>query len=322
MTTLAPKRNLLMDNAKGILILLVVFGHCIEQICNQGILLQIHNVIYLFHMPLFIFITGYFTNTDKDKGKYFDSVLDLFCTFALFQVIRLVFSRSFSFYSILTPQWTLWYLLSVVFWKIGIYLFRNLSHKYLIALSACLALFGAFLPYDYILSFQRTLTFSIFFVLGYVAKQRHFDFSSFRNKWLLLLSFTICISAFFLLKEDVNWLLYGANTYYSYDCSLILAPFAKFGILLIGLVLSACLLGYCTENQYLGRIGELSLFIYLYHTFAINVLKVILSKLGMLNPIGCLMSFVLVLIGLMIAIKIPYLHRILRPYKMIKGMRK
>ena len=56
------KRIYLFDNIKFLLILLVVIGHLIEhspmlktQDCFRGIFLY----IYAFHMPLFIFISGF-----------------------------------------------------------------------------------------------------------------------------------------------------------------------------------------------------------------------------------------------------------------------
>lgn len=55
------KRILWVDVAKGIGILLVLYGHLIEQVAtfgNQVALLQFQ-VIYSFHMPLFFFLAGY-----------------------------------------------------------------------------------------------------------------------------------------------------------------------------------------------------------------------------------------------------------------------
>lgn len=54
----AVKRNLLIDAAKGMGILLVVFGHCLQTYTpnfDDNILFRF---IYSFHMPLFIFLSG------------------------------------------------------------------------------------------------------------------------------------------------------------------------------------------------------------------------------------------------------------------------
>ena len=49
-----------IDNIKVVLIFLVVFGHLIERyIDTSDTLMAIYMFIYIFHMPLFIYISGY-----------------------------------------------------------------------------------------------------------------------------------------------------------------------------------------------------------------------------------------------------------------------
>ena len=55
-------RNTRIDIAKGIGIILVVLGHA-----NLNMVLT--NIIYLFHMPLFIFISGYLDKDQRSKIK-------------------------------------------------------------------------------------------------------------------------------------------------------------------------------------------------------------------------------------------------------------
>jgi len=69
------KRNNFFDNAKFILIFLVVFGHLISPLKEQdGILFTLYTVIFLFHMPAFILISGYFAKGYKKKGYLLKSV--------------------------------------------------------------------------------------------------------------------------------------------------------------------------------------------------------------------------------------------------------
>lgn len=62
---MGEERNKSIDVARGIAIILMVYGHCIR----GG---YIHNFIYLFHMAIFIFISGYLF-----KNKIFFDVRDL-----------------------------------------------------------------------------------------------------------------------------------------------------------------------------------------------------------------------------------------------------
>ena len=54
------KRLLYFDNLKGFAILLVVLGHCIQQCDTEGNYQFLCRLIYAFHMPLFMAVSGYF----------------------------------------------------------------------------------------------------------------------------------------------------------------------------------------------------------------------------------------------------------------------
>ena len=59
-------RDLSWDILRGILILLVVVGHSVQDLqlrtsYDSSLYATIYNAIYLFHMPLFVFVSGYFS---------------------------------------------------------------------------------------------------------------------------------------------------------------------------------------------------------------------------------------------------------------------
>ena len=56
-------RSITVDIAKGLGIFLVVWGHCLH---NNNVL---HDVIYLFHMPLFFFLSGFFIKRDLFNNR-------------------------------------------------------------------------------------------------------------------------------------------------------------------------------------------------------------------------------------------------------------
>ena len=63
------KRNSTFDSLKGVLIILVVLGHWLEYGFAHETNRIIFNYIYLFHMLLFILISGYFSLVHL-KRKY------------------------------------------------------------------------------------------------------------------------------------------------------------------------------------------------------------------------------------------------------------
>lgn len=55
-------RDTYWDSLKFVLIFLVVLGHMIEPyITSSKVILAVYNFIYLFHMPLFVFVSGRFS---------------------------------------------------------------------------------------------------------------------------------------------------------------------------------------------------------------------------------------------------------------------
>lgn len=77
------ERDLTIDIAKGICIYLVVLGHC----HNAGL---IRHYIYLFHMPFFFFVSGFFFNRKDGFIKFlkakFKRLLIPFCVYWLFSI--------------------------------------------------------------------------------------------------------------------------------------------------------------------------------------------------------------------------------------------
>lgn len=68
------QRNYHFDNMKGILILCVVLGHTVSNLFsvwgNYLATKYLYYLIYTFHMPVFIFISGFFSKRHSDYETY------------------------------------------------------------------------------------------------------------------------------------------------------------------------------------------------------------------------------------------------------------
>ena len=110
-------RNLKLDNLKALLILLVVFCHTIYsyEYYNPEPVTNIVYLIYIFHMPIFCMISGYFSKKEYSKEYYFN----LFITF-------LLLNTTFSIYdylkngdfNLISVKYSSWYLIDLLFWRI------------------------------------------------------------------------------------------------------------------------------------------------------------------------------------------------------------
>lgn len=294
-------RDLSIDSLKGFLIILVILGHLIGGL-NSSTGGGIWALIYTFHMPLFVLISGYFTRRDELKIL---TIIKPLLVFQIFSIILLSLGNSFSVSYLLVPYWTLWYLLSLVFWRIILRFTPQsiLEHPYLLlALTIVGAmLIGTFFSHGRILSIQRTISFFPFFLMGYYFKTDLIKQTLWSKKvsWFLLIVISIFIT-FIWFPSNASILLRGADPYSISDVP------AKLFILCCTIVLIYSLWNLKCENDYFAKIGKDSLFYYLYHGLFIKFLIVpLVVKVGLPTNLWCCMVYLFfILIALHVMSKI------------------
>ena len=112
-------RSSYWDNLKGMLILMVVCGHlCERYIDESGLLRHLWILIYSFHMPLFVFVNGYFARKSSQLAeKKSIKMLKYYLLMQLLFVFGnwLIQSREFRFSFLAEPAYCCWYLLFLVY---------------------------------------------------------------------------------------------------------------------------------------------------------------------------------------------------------------
>lgn len=159
------------DNAKFLLILLVVIGHFVDLYTkNSASAKSLFLFIYLFHMPAFIFLAGLFGKRTVREKRY-DKILGYFVLFAVMKIFiymtRILLGQSPSF-KILSESGVPWFIFAIaIFYLITIGL-RDYKPQYVLTVSICLA---CFVGYDNaigdFLCLSRVIVFYPFFYLGY-----------------------------------------------------------------------------------------------------------------------------------------------------------
>lgn len=175
------QRDSFFDVLKFVLIVFVILGHAMEQNLSNYYIRLLYTYIYSFHMPLFVFVSGYFSKK-TDTRSCLKSNLKLFETLVIFQILYLlpdiISTHSISLLSFCEPHWILWYLLSLIWWRIGLQIIpqKLLDKKILTICASILVSLLSQITYAYtgVLAWQRTLGFLPFFVLGYYARQTSF----------------------------------------------------------------------------------------------------------------------------------------------------
>ena len=167
------KRDIRFDNIKGILILLVVFGHLLELV-HGGVSKAAYLVIYSFHMPAFVFVSGYFAAFELKKILK-KQILPYFVWYVIyFAFFGLIFAEGKPF-DPSTPYWLTWYLMSMVWWSMSIPLLSAAGSKQTLPVIATLCVVSVVWGFcgasGYWLSIGRTLTFFPFFAAGWFLRR-------------------------------------------------------------------------------------------------------------------------------------------------------
>ena len=118
-------RNAYWDNLKAVLIFFVVLGHFLIPVAPKETLVNtVYYGIYLFHMPAFIFVSGYFSRSyvkrDRKELKVYGFVaLYLLLTVCIF-IVNLLLRNKIQILEFLSTTSAQWYMLAMAFWLLAI----------------------------------------------------------------------------------------------------------------------------------------------------------------------------------------------------------
>lgn len=164
------------DNARFVLILLVVVAHAVSTVRTHTSLgYGLYTFIYLFHMPAMIALSGLFSKADATP-KTVRSTAGLLITWVTWEVIwafihLFASGRGLPESWLVAPAWTLWFLLTLVTMRILLPYIVRLRHP--LIFSVVLALLAGLSPViGTQFSASRTLCFLPFFVAGWLVTNR------------------------------------------------------------------------------------------------------------------------------------------------------
>jgi fucose 4-O-acetylase-like acetyltransferase len=301
-------RDIYLDNAKALLMLLVVVGHMVAPVREGSNLSKsLYVFIYSFHMPMFALLSGYFASVDMSLRSFRKSVLQLLPPYLIFQSILILLEGSYhsgesANLSLLEPFNAMWYLVSLLTWRALLPLFSKFRYGILAALFLAL-LCGYFWRINRYLSLSRTFVLFPCFLSGFYLKEKGL------RKWFSIMPKSIgaallvlcCLLAFYFRDVELGW-LWHADGYEASGCQGWLGPCFRFLTLLIATLLGLAFFSVVPEDEMaVSRIGRQTLYVYLLHFLTIRILFHLgfYSKmtgslaLVVLVPLGILMGFFL-----------------------------
>ena len=162
----------LVDNIKILLIFLVVFNHIIafQMVKEDQTTRFIWYGITIFHMPAFIFISGYLSKKHQDVLKNVKNLLIPYILgYALTWAVKIYFGYKMDF-ELLRPSGTvMWYVLALFIYRLTVEAMGKI--RFVVPLSIIFALWaGTRMEFSTFLSASRIVVFFPFFAAGYLWK--------------------------------------------------------------------------------------------------------------------------------------------------------
>lgn len=167
-------RDPFLDNARGILITLVVVGHTLESFEAQSGVIgdSLYTWIYSFHMAAFVAISGFLSRSYRNEPRQVRRLLTaMLVPYLIFQLLHetgkmLLLGHEFNL-EIVTTAWTLWFLLALLMWRLVTPVLRAL--RYPLVFAVAVAVIVPLDPnLDGVFSLGRFFEMMPFFVLGLV----------------------------------------------------------------------------------------------------------------------------------------------------------
>ena len=178
-----------LDSFKGFLIFIVVLGHFLLPLKDSPYPLFSHSfyLIYSFHMPAFVFLSGYFSYSGwKKRGTSFRSLLSYVFLYLFMQGMLHICDIFFYGSTRIFPDFwhassTPWYILALIFWNLAmlpaeLFLRRREGKEITVYV---LFLILLFVPLSFLevgrtlkdfLALDRSLSFAPFYYVGFLAK--------------------------------------------------------------------------------------------------------------------------------------------------------
>ncbi|NGZ77735.1 acyltransferase family protein [Saccharibacillus alkalitolerans] len=272
------KRDAYFDNMKFLLIALVVIGHLIEPLSGQEAFRPLYLLIYSFHIPLFVLISGFFCKKITSADYRIKVIGSLVVPYLIFESLYSLFDYfvmgaerlRFSYF---TPYWLMWFIFSMIIWKM--LLPYAVKIRWALPISFGIAIWAGYAAdAEHYASISRTIVFFPFFLAGYYLDKADIDkLRTPLTKWaaaaVLGAGALVMINYGSVIRPE--W-FYGSLPYRALD-----HPEWTAGIYRIGAYAAAALIGGAVMIVMTGRtiplvsaLGRNTLYAYLLHGFVVK----------------------------------------------------
>ena len=274
------------DNAKLVLMTCVVVGHLLKTggALHRHYARALFVLVYSFHMPLFVFVSGLFLNRrTMSRPHVMRRAAFFFLLGMLAKILRAgsswVLGKGFTF-SLLSEAGLPWFMFALSAFYVVAWLLRRVDALMVLGASVMFALAAGYVNViGDLFCLSRIIVFFPFFWLGHILRptevRRFFGLTVVRCTCLVILVATVALCcwqtrSFYVLRRLFFGRLCYANTHIA-NCSA-LHRLLTYGI---SSVMGTAVLGVIPQRRIpgLSRAGERTLQVYLVHLEVIDVMR-------------------------------------------------
>ncbi|MDQ1019510.1 fucose 4-O-acetylase-like acetyltransferase [Streptomyces afghaniensis] len=273
------QRDAFFDNAKYLAIVLVAMGHAWEPLKGDSRVLEAaYQVVYAFHMPAFIIISGYFSRSfDMRPDRLKRLITGVAVPYIVFETAYPLFKRFIDNdphqeISLLDPWYLTWFLCALFVWRLTTPIWKMARWPLPLALGlAMVATVSPEIGDD--LDLQRVLQFLPFFVLGLVMKPEHFHMvrrRSVRIASVPVFAAALAFSWWAVPRMNTAW-FYHRDAAQELGAPWWTGPVMVLAMFGCSLVLTTCFFAWVPRrHMWFTALGAGTLYGYLLHGFLVK----------------------------------------------------
>ncbi|ANS65252.1 acyltransferase [Streptomyces lincolnensis] len=277
--TPGKQRDAFFDNAKYLAIVLVAVGHSWEPLKDDSRILEgLYQVVYAFHMPAFIIISGFFSRSfDMRPDRLKRLITGVAVPYILFETAYPLFKRYAGHdpsqeISLLDPWYLTWFLVALFVWRLTTPIWKLV--RWPLPLALAIAMLASVTPeIGDDLDLQRVLQFLPFFVLGLSMKAEHFRLVRRRSVRILsvpVFAAAVAVSWWSVPRMNTGW-FYHRDAAQELGAPWWTGPVMVLALFGCSLLLTACFFSWVPgRRMWFTALGAGTLYGYLLHGFLIK----------------------------------------------------
>jgi fucose 4-O-acetylase-like acetyltransferase len=275
-----PTRDPWFDNAKMLLIILVVLGHTWSQMPPTTAGSWAYDFVYPWHMPAFVLVTGFLSRSMTWEPRRLLTLLRTVAVpYLIFESALLVFKRMMGdgpvAHPLLVPSSPMWFLLALVVWRLLTPLVLRVPRWLAIGAAVAASLLVGLVPAA-TLDLARVVGFLPFFVIG--AHLRRSDWERLRAPavwpWAVtVLGALLVVTRHLPAAVPHTWFYYD-DSYAELGRGPLAGALTRLAVMAVGLVASAAFFALVPRVRgWFTTLGSATLVVYLFHDFFVVALS-------------------------------------------------